>query len=84
MVKFLIISKSGKIKTVNTTKSFNISNLYKKCGLKNDNCFDARSTWGWNGKHIILYAADDGRAGQENKYELPPPPFGYLPPPPPL
>tara|TARA_Y100000389_G_scaffold144604_1_gene142977 strand:+ start:4258 stop:4974 length:717 start_codon:yes stop_codon:yes gene_type:complete len=73
MVKFLVISKSGKIKTVNTTKSFDLSNLYKKCGLKNDNCFDARSTWGWNGKHIILYAANDGRAGQENKYELPPP-----------
>lgn len=73
MVKFLVINKRGNTKTINTTASFELSNLYRKCGLKTDKHFEARGSWGWNGKHIVVFAANDGKAGQENKFDLPPP-----------
>ena len=73
MVKFLVINKRGNTKTINTTTSFELSNLYRKCGLKTDKHFEARGSWGWNGKHIVVFAANDGKAGQENKFDLPPP-----------
>ena len=74
MVKFIIINKHGIIieDTYDT-----ISNLYKKCGYKTNKQFNKEHTWNIKLKNhtynIALYAKPDGRAGNENKYDLPPP-----------
>jgi hypothetical protein len=51
--------------------------LYKKAGFKVAAGFELRTTWNvvCDGKayEIELYGKVDGRAGQENKYEMPPP-----------
>jgi len=74
MVKFIIINKHGII--IEDTYD-NISNLYKKCGYKTNNQFNKEHTWNIKLKNhtynIVLYAKPDGRAGNENKYDLPPP-----------
>ena len=74
MVKFIIINKHGII--IEDTYDL-ISNLYKNCGYKNNNQFNKEHTWTIKLKNhtynISLYAKLDGRAGNENKYDLPPP-----------
>ena len=74
MTKFIIINKYGII--IEDTYD-NITNLYKNCGYKNNNQFNKQHTWNINFKNeiynISLYAKLDGRAGNENKYDLPPP-----------
>ncbi len=51
--------------------------LFKKAGFKVATGFELRTTWNLvcEGKsyEIELYGKIDGRAGQENKYEMPPP-----------
>ena len=51
--------------------------LFKKAGFKVATGFELRTTWNivCDGKsyEIELYGKIDGRAGQENKYEMPPP-----------
>lgn len=51
--------------------------LFKKAGFKVATGFELRTTWNLvcDGKpyEIELYGKIDGRAGQENKYEMPPP-----------
>lgn len=58
--------------------------LSKKCGNKKSTGFSCYHTWRYRNKNyksngsskytfIDLWAKTDGRAGQENKYELPPP-----------
>lgn len=62
--------------------------LSKKCGYRNPEGFMCCHTWRYRNKHsftvataaaaprhiyVDIWAKSDGRAGQENKYELPPP-----------
>jgi hypothetical protein len=72
----LIIEKTGNIKDL-AIKNFSEAELYKKAGFKTAAGFELQTEWGaeiGNKKYSVsLYGKADGRAGQENKYELPPP-----------
>ena len=76
MPTILIVNSTGEIKELNV-KSFDESELYKKAGLKTNTNFEKQTEWGLsiNDKkyNICLYGKTVGRAGQENKYEFPPP-----------
>jgi hypothetical protein len=76
MTSFLIVEKTGNIKEV-VVKKWDESELYKKAGFKNAEGFVLQTTWSVELKgrkfKIQLYAKKSGRAGQENKYEFPPP-----------
>jgi len=58
-------------------KSIDESTLYKEAGFKNSEGFQLQTTW--NAADIAkpfsvsLYAKSKGKAGQENKYDFPPP-----------
>lgn len=75
-VNILIIEKTGRIKELEV-KKFDEQELYKKAGFKSADGFDLHTEWGAeiDGKQytVSLYGKTNGRAGQENKYELPPP-----------
>lgn len=68
----ILISKGGSVKSQNA-KNVLINELYKKCKLKNNTDFEKRHTWTDENVYISIYAKDNGRAGQENKYDLPSP-----------
>lgn len=80
MPKLLIIDKTGTIKELNV-KTYVKEELYKKAGFKTADGFDLITTWDINtlneegGKKyfISVYGKKTGRAGQENKYDFPPP-----------
>lgn len=72
MVKVVIINKTGVIKESNL-KKFTKADLYKKCGFRKDKDFKMRAKWKMNDGHVEIYAKGNGRAGSENKYDLPPP-----------
>jgi len=70
------VSKSGEIKETNI-KNFDVETLYKKAGYKTGDGFIKQTEWGLEvldtQYNIEIYAKTSGRAGQENKYEFPPP-----------
>jgi hypothetical protein len=72
----LIIDKKGSIKEI-VLKIFAESDLYKKAGFKSADGFKHAQTWTIDAANktynISLYGKTDGRAGQENKYDFPPP-----------
>ena len=72
----LVIDKKGSIKEI-TLKTFDESELYKKAGFKNNDGFACATEWdvevGDKTYSISLYGKTNGRAGQENKYDFPPP-----------
>lgn len=75
MPKIVLIEKSGIAKTL-TVKDFTKETLYKKVGFKTAEGFSLQHTWGTEDgidQSIKLYAKRNGRAGQENKYDFPPP-----------
>ena len=73
MVKVVIIEKQGTINT-SSVKKFSKETLYKKCGFRKNTDFTRQAKWKFgNNKYVELYAKKSGRAGSENKYELPPP-----------
>ena len=76
MVAIIVIEKSGNVKEVNVN-SVEGSDLHKKAGFKSSTGFELQTTWNVDIKKrkylIDLYAKKQGRAGQENKYEFPPP-----------
>jgi len=75
-MKFITINKHGIIKNT-SMRINNTENIYKKCGFKNNNNFSKHHTWEINIKNellsISMYGKDNGRALNENKYDLPPP-----------
>jgi hypothetical protein len=75
-VTILIIEKSGAIQECDL-KTYNEAELYKKAGLKSAAGFELQTEWGAeiDGKtySVSVFGKDSGRAGQENKYEFPPP-----------
>lgn len=77
MVVILIIQKDGNMKELNV-RDFNTEELYKKCGFKKDTDFGCCTTWNnkskkFNFSNVQLWAKNTGKAGTENKYDLPPP-----------
>ena len=76
MTSIIIVERLGELKTL-TVKQFAENELYKKAGFKVADGFDCQATWNCmtNGETYIvsLYAKIKGRAGQENKYDFPPP-----------
>ena len=76
MVQIILIEKNGTVKQTNV-KDLTKNTIYKKCGFKSDGGFEKRTTWnttiGSEKCTIELWAKDDGKAGTENKFELPEP-----------
>jgi hypothetical protein len=75
-VTVLLVEKKGTVKEVEL-KTYNEEELYKKAGLKTPEGFEFQTDWGaeidGNTYSVSLFGKTDGRAGQENKYEFPPP-----------
>lgn len=74
MVKIIVVGKN-KTKKNTEIKKFKVNELYKKCNLRKNDNFEKRHTWKMKTQnyYISIYAKDKGRAGSENKYDLPPP-----------
>jgi hypothetical protein len=72
----LIIEKGGSIKELKVA-SYSEEELYKKAGFKSKEGFNKHTTWSVaideTHYEIALYGKDNGNAGRENKYDLPPP-----------
>ena len=73
MPSIVLVETNGNLKEVKL-KTISDDELTKKYGLK---ISDAKHSWavtiGKNVYDVALYAKTTGRAGQENKYEFPPP-----------
>lgn len=76
MPSVLIVEKNASIKQHNI-KSFAEDELYKKAGFKSKEGFSRHAVWNVEINNtaysIELYGKLIGRAGQENKYDFPPP-----------
>ena len=77
MTSILIVEKSGSIKTLKA-KDVSQDTLYKKAGFKTNDGFGLQTTWSIpvtpdKTEIIELYGKTKGKAGQENKYDFPPP-----------
>ena len=72
MPVILCVEKGGDIKEINI-KEYKPEELYKKANFKTGNGFECRHIWTIKQTNIAIYAKLDGKAGQENKYEFPPP-----------
>lgn len=70
--KILIVEKTGVIKE-SVIKQYSENELYKKAGFKTPEGFAQAHQWTLNGTTVTLYGKTTGRAGQENKYDFPPP-----------
>lgn len=72
----ICVEKTGSIKEIEL-KTFVEQDLYKKAGLKSSKDFELQAEWGAdvNGKSysVSVFGKITGRAGQENKYDFPPP-----------
>jgi len=76
-VQILIIEKTGVIQEAEIKTPYVEAELYKKAGLKTAKDFELQTEWGAeiDGKvySVSVFGKTTGRAGQENKYEFPPP-----------
>jgi hypothetical protein len=72
MSKIVVVEKTGILKET-TIKNFSLRELYKKAGFKSPDNFKKIHTWEIEKNTITLFAKNTGRAGQENKYDFPPP-----------
>lgn len=72
MSKIVVVEKTGILKET-TIKNFSLRELYKKAGFKSSDNFKKIHTWEIEKNTITLFAKNTGRAGQENKYDFPPP-----------
>jgi len=75
-MSFVLLNKNGEVAT-KKTRDLTIENLYKKCGFRSDNHFKRIHIWSviLNDETylVAIYGKTKGKAGQENKHELPPP-----------
>ena len=71
----IIIDKHGNARQAECKRSdFRIDELYKKCGFKTPDGFKQQAQWKQDGGIVLsLWGRDNGKAGQENKFEFPPP-----------
>lgn len=75
-ISIIIVEKTGVIKS-QTIKEYKEDELYKKAGFKSGDGFEDRTNWNVDindQKYSIhVFGKISGRAGQENKYDFPPP-----------
>ena len=76
MTSIIIVDKTGNISS-SKIKENDLEDLYKKAGLKSCKDFKEQTFWTVEVKNkkygVHLYGKTEGRAGQENKYDFPPP-----------
>lgn len=76
MVTVLIVGKNSEI-TETKLKTFSIEEICKKAKVKTIDDYKRKHVWtvmlNKQPYYIALYAKTNGRAGQENKYDFPPP-----------
>ena len=72
MTQMIIVEKTGTVKEI-TCKQFDVAYLSKKAGFKTSNDFEEKAKWNVNDITVYLFGKTTGRAGQENKYDFPPP-----------
>jgi hypothetical protein len=76
MPAILIVEKNAQIKQY-VAKAFSEEDLFKKAGFKSAAGFKCQTSWSVPQDETTytyyLYGKTTGRAGQENKYEFPPP-----------
>lgn len=73
MPYIIVIEKNGTVKETNI-KEYNPNDLYKKANFKSSEGFILHHKWNIENKSTIaIYGKINGKAGQENKYEFPPP-----------
>lgn len=76
MTTILIIEKPGNIRELKV-KIYAENELFKKAGFKSPEGFNIHANWNFpindNNYSISLYGKTNGKAGQENKYDFPPP-----------
>lgn len=75
MTGIIIVDKSASIKATKT-KVLDRDTLYKKCGFRKADGFELRNKFKikkFGVDTVEVWARDSGKAGSENKYELPPP-----------
>ena len=68
----LLVAKTGIVNAVKV-KECSEDDLYKRAGFKHTDGFEQRTVYPYKNKSIHVYGKVAGRAGQENKYEFPPP-----------
>jgi len=75
-ISIIIIEKTGTIKA-QSIKEYKEDELYKKAGYKTGDGFSLQTTWAVQIKEqkyaVSVFGKIAGRAGQENKYDFPPP-----------
>ena len=72
MPVILVIDRGGSIKEL-SAKTYDDENLFKKAGFKTPTDFALHHVFGVGSYNIHLYGKIKGKAGQENKYDFPPP-----------
>ena len=76
MTSIVLVEHNGNIKNIKS-KDFSFETLYKKCGFRSPEHFDKMTTWSieYNKEicNIELWAKNEGKANNENKYDFPPP-----------
>ena len=78
-MSIIVVERNGELRSTQI-KEYSQLELCKKCKYKSPSGFEMRAEWAYSGpdddedKFIVeLWAREDGNAGQENKYEFPPP-----------
>jgi len=75
-LSIVVVNKTGVLKE-RTIKQYEESVLYKEAGFKSGDGFTLQTIWKKEsinrGFSVSLYAKVKGKAGQENKYDFPPP-----------
>jgi hypothetical protein len=79
-IPIVVVERNGDLRA-SSTNAYTPLELAKKCKFKTAAGFEIRTEWAYSGtgsgkddRFIVeLWAREDGNAGQENKYEFPPP-----------
>ena len=77
-ISIVIVERNGDLRASHV-EACNALELSKKCKHKSSAGFEVRAEWAYSGTNaadrfiVELWANDNGTAGQENKYEFPPP-----------
>lgn len=77
-IPIVLVERNGNLHASNIN-AYTPLELAKKCKFKTASGFEVRAEWAYSGSTtderfmVELWAREDGTAGQENKYEFPPP-----------
>ena len=77
-IPIVIVERNGELRA-SSVSAYTPLELAKKCKLKTATGFEIRAEWAYSDSGtderfmVELWAREDGNAGQENKYEFPPP-----------